>query len=480
MIKSILGGKSKNLCDLAYLLTLPLDKKFSNQGFWRVLINAEPDTTYTFSRENANQITDFGITYLLISAYDDLSHNNWLSHPDVPDLNNKSATLTTGSDGKLWILFNETVYNNYWQKNLNPFGYIQLELGSTATEYVPHELTSYKSIMKVNDVCQLVDKSKFTASGTTNGITWVSNGDGSITLNGTCTEGFAFNPFNQQIPVDQTHLYYESPYLSINYSGDKDGTTETGHIAYIVASSQPTKFNTAFYMWIDKDKSFSNVTTFINIDDLTEMFGAGNEPTTVDEFKAKFPNDYYPYSPSCFVTSFDERMPCKTKNLFSSSTEVGVLSSTKFDRSEKRLMEDGKWYIGLAGSNYYSRVELLDYSIIENSVYIKWRGNGYGVAKCIYCEPSTTYSFTEKYSLIQGHSLGINVGFYTEDGTFISFKGGAASPRFVFTTPENCKYISVCLSGTKLPEDNFGAGCFSDLQLVKGTTATDYVPFGHV
>lgn len=323
MIKSILGGKSKNLCDVAHLLTLPLDKTLEFQGYLRVLINAEPNTTYTFSRENANQI-NIGITYLVITAYDDVAHNNWLNHESAPSLCNKSATLTTNSDGKLWIMFSGDVYYKYWQKNLNPFGYIQLELGSTATEYVPYELTSYKSIMKVSDVCQLVDKSKFTASGTTNGITWVSNGDGSITLNGTCTDGFALNPFNQRIPVDQTHFYYTSPYLSINYGGRIDGTYETGGIRYIKTSAQPTKFNTVFYIWIDKDKSFSNVTTFINIDDLTEMFGAGNEPKTVAEFKAKFPNDYYPYSPSCFVTSYDERMPCKTKNLFSSSTEVGT------------------------------------------------------------------------------------------------------------------------------------------------------------
>lgn len=30
--------------------------------------------------------------------------------------------------------------------------------------------------------------------------------------------------------------------------------------------------------------------------DLTEMFGAGNEPSTVEEFRALFPNDYYPYN----------------------------------------------------------------------------------------------------------------------------------------------------------------------------------------
>lgn len=149
MIKSILGGKSKNLCDVAYLLTLPLDKTLEGYGYLRVLINAEPNTTYTFSRETANQV-NIGSTYLLITAYDDHLHNYWLNHDLSLSSCNKSVTLTTNSDGKLWIMFSGDVYS-YWQKNLNPFGYIQLELGSTATEYVPHELTSYKSIMKVSD-----------------------------------------------------------------------------------------------------------------------------------------------------------------------------------------------------------------------------------------------------------------------------------------------------------------------------------------
>jgi hypothetical protein len=30
--------------------------------------------------------------------------------------------------------------------------------------------------------------------------------------------------------------------------------------------------------------------------DLTEWYGEGNEPTTIEEFKQTFPNLYYPYS----------------------------------------------------------------------------------------------------------------------------------------------------------------------------------------
>lgn len=427
MIKSILGGKSKNLCDIAYLLTLPLDKTFSNQGFWRVLINAEPNTTYTFSRENANQITEFGISYLAISTYDDTIHNYWLSHDSAPVLNYKSTTLTTSSDGKLWILFNENFYKNYWQKNLNPVGYIQLELGSTATEYVPHELTSYKSIMKVRGGWQLVDKSKFTASGTINGITWVSNGDGSITLNGTCTDGFALNPFNQRIPVDQTHFYYTSPYLSINYGGRIDGTYETGGIGYIKTSAQPTKFNTVFYIWIDKDKSFSNVTTFINIDDLTEIFGAGNEPKTVAEFKAKFPNDYYPYSPGRFVTSFDERMPCKTKNLFDINAN-----------SEKGYYDEQ--------GNFYPNDRFLCFTIdvISNNTY------------CIS---------TGKLGSVKG------IVSFWNNNTFVSAVNTGEQTAFAYTVPSGANKLKFVIEANQK---------YSNIQIEKGTTATDYVPYGYV
>ena len=35
--------------------------------------------------------------------------------------------------------------------------------------------------------------------------------------------------------------------------------------------------------------------------DLTEMYGAGNEPTTVEQFRQDFPNDLYPYSPYCWA-----------------------------------------------------------------------------------------------------------------------------------------------------------------------------------
>lgn len=473
-IKRILGGKSKNLFDIDKFVDTNSVKRSGNN----LICSAYGTSIGTLGSICPTLKLSDTITVSFKSTSEGVA-SNFMS------MSTTSGGLKIFTSGETflvsevglsaqWYVYN-TDYEHRAIPNKTTYSDIQLELGSTATEYVPHELTSYKSIMKVSDVCQLIDKSKFTASGTTNGITWVSNGDGSITLNGTCTDGFALNPFNQQIPVDQTHFYYTSPYLSINYGGRIDGTYETGGIGYIKISAQPTKFNTVFYIWIDKDKSFSNVTTFINIDDLTEIFGAGNEPKTVAEFKAKFPNDYYPYSPSCFVTSFDERMPCKTKNLFSSSTEVGIPSSAGFDKSEKRLLEDGKWYVGLSKNNYYRGPQSdwlgnFQYNIRENSISLYTNLDGFGLAKCVYVEPNTKYTISCK---VNGPDLDIGCGFYQEDGTFIDFFSGEE-----ITTPQNCKFITIVFS---LGIDrNKVTHYVSNIQLVKGTTATDYVPYGYV
>lgn len=454
MIKSILGGKSKNLFDKSNAQIINgyisgsnvFSKSFLDKT---IIIPCLPNTTYTFSKISVSPVVCDRLRigdYTAIPAIGD-TINNVVNIGEPPTQN--YITITTSDTAKYIVvvigLFNQTV--------ITTLDYIlntcQLELGSTATEYVPYELTSYKSIMKVSDVCQLVDKSKFTASGTTNGITWVSNGDGSITLNGTCTDGFALNPFNQQIPVDQTHFYYTSPYLSINYGGRIDGTYETGRIGYIKTSAWPTKFNTVFYIWIDKDKSFSNVTTFINIDDLTEMFGAGNELKTVAEFKAKFPNDYYPYSPSCFVTSFDERMPCKTKNLFDINAEM-------------HNADKPNYYIEVMGNIVKTNYDISHtiHPYIEVSVDI-------GETYTFSCNAYRSSNIINVYGRVR-----------YPDNTVVAYIGNGPQKK-TFTATQSS--IQVCFGiDTHGSSDTSQFAFIYDIQLVKGTTATDYVPYGYV
>lgn len=50
--------------------------------------------------------------------------------------------------------------------------------------------------------------------------------------------------------------------------------------------------------------------------DLTSMFGSGKEPSTVEEFEAMFPNEYYPYNAGEVVSAGTESIIEQGKNLF--------------------------------------------------------------------------------------------------------------------------------------------------------------------
>lgn len=473
MIKSILGGKSKNLFDISKVVTSNAVKRNGNNLICSVYGTSigtlgsicptlKPSDLITISFKSASE----GVP----SKFMAFGGRTFYS----------GATFLVSEIGLStpWYLYN-TNYEHRDIPNKTTYSDIQLELGSTATEYVPHELTSYKSIMKVSDVCQLVDKSKFPDTLTKNGVTLTNNTDGSLTLNGT-PETSSYSQFLCNINTVVGHKYA--------LIGIEGGTDSSGSYLYRlrIFNLSPSDFGNpnittatsnicSMYIQVMPNITVNNINCKPQLFDLTEMFGAGNEPKTVAEFKAKFPNDYYPYSPSCFVTSFDERMPCKTKNLFSSSTEVGTLEGGFGGPTVARNFEENKWYQGFETNGYYSPGNVLDFDIHPNSLYVYSKGSGYGMSRAIKCEPNTDYFIFCSYSHISDGKGNVYIGYYDEGGNFISNLNMDVVYKFTITTPSNCKWLII-----NFTTQGVGKAYFSDIQLVKGTTATDYVPYGYV
>ena len=197
---------------------------------------------------------------------------------------------------------------------------LQLELGSTATPYQPYgylPLNRGKYIANKEPV-QLLDKTKFSATQTTHGVTFTNNGDGTITANGTSTKNYA----NYPIIVPRPAIGHKILVLPENSSKTQD------HI-YVWASSSNSgsswvddlgyggKIITITGIGITKKNPYTNIGINLNVNkdwvmnnhiykpqlfDLTEMYGAGNEPTTVAQFKADFPNELYDYNPYNAIT----------------------------------------------------------------------------------------------------------------------------------------------------------------------------------
>ena len=153
---------------------------------------------------------------------------------------------------------------------------------------------------------QLLDKSKYPATTTQNGVTFTNNGDGSITVNGTATDLSVFLLFNYTDSLISGHKYliFGSPndasakayiqcYDDINrqWLSDAGG----GGIAIFPKVVGPN-VNSFIRIRIAGGYTANNLIFKPQLFDLTEIFGAGNEPSTPEEFRAMFPEDYYSYN----------------------------------------------------------------------------------------------------------------------------------------------------------------------------------------
>lgn len=70
--------------------------------------------------------------------------------------------------------------------------------------------------------------------------------------------------------------------------------------------------------------TFSNRQIF----DLTAMFGTGNEPSTVEEFEAMFPADYYPYNAGEIISAGTEEIVEQGRNLWDEVWGVGSINAS--------------------------------------------------------------------------------------------------------------------------------------------------------
>lgn len=149
---------------------------------------------------------------------------------------------------------------------------------------------------------------------TKNGISFINNKDGSWTINGTCSvsndEGIntIIYLFAPKYVSGHKYLVKSDKYSDGNYGFAINGKSYPLKKAIIINYA----FNPIIFV---KDKvTVDNVTMRMNIFDLTQMFGSGNEPT-IEEFEAMFPADYYPYNAGELMSaSVNEVVYLDTKN----------------------------------------------------------------------------------------------------------------------------------------------------------------------
>lgn len=131
------------------------------------------------------------------------------------------------------------------------------------------------------------------------GVKVTFSNDGIVTLNGTATttgNAVSVQPVKNQ--KGHKYLMVANPLSGVYgkdqllFSSQSYGQDSTGHGTIITNESSNAKWYYTLYVY--KDVTYDNVKLQPQIFDLTQMFGSGNEPASVEEFEKMFPNDYYP------------------------------------------------------------------------------------------------------------------------------------------------------------------------------------------
>lgn len=241
----------------------------------------------------------------------------------------------------------------------------------------------------------------FTNSATSsNGVTISNNQDGTMTLNGTANETY-INFTNLSDAMNQVHKYLlclkilnNPDNVSFHYGWLNRGSMTTGIISNgescSICNQTETQTQGEKYTGLAGFKTgtvFNSVKIVVMVMDLTQMFGAGNEPATPAEFRAMFPDDYYPYNagelksvvPTSVETSTAERFQLLDKSKFTATTTIngvtftnngdgtitynGTTTGANYTLQSGLRVVAGHKYFSYVGENTNDKISVLLYTV---------------------------------------------------------------------------------------------------------------------
>ena len=180
-----------------------------------------------------------------------------------------------------------------------------------------------------NQMLKLLDSSNWTASGTAGSI---EIADGECIVRD-CASTWGGAVIAENLKILQTHKYYISLYGRVLNNGDSITiavaetfpVTEIGvinsttayRVSKIVETSESSEAKFAFG---NRKNTYDYAVSNFMLIDLTKMFGAGNEPSTPEEFEALFPEDYYPYNEGTLMSMPVNEVDIENANLIKPST----------------------------------------------------------------------------------------------------------------------------------------------------------------
>lgn len=175
---------------------------------------------------------------------------------------------------------------------------------------------------------------------------------------------------------------------------------------------------------------------YVQLIDLTLMFGAGDEPSTIEEYEARKPivEDEYAYNEGTIIPFAAEGIKSVGDNALNADRSLVF----DFDRGygDYDFINTEDAFVGISADGYINGWKIDYAEKIEGGFKFRSNGGGYGIGLFVKALPNEEYSVS--YTSDNGR---IAFGFYDKGKNFISYENWENH----FTTPSNCEYIMLCL-----------------------------------
>ena len=219
--------------------------------------------------------------------------------------------------------------------------------------------------------------------------------------------------------------------------------------------------------------TFNDVKLQIIIVNLTKMFGEGNEPSTVEEFKSMFPNSYYPYNEGTLMSMSVNEVEEVGKNIFKCEN----FSCYGLDGTSKPSLSNSH------GTSINSAEPSNSVTVTQSKVAQEDNATSYSNGYfCVYFKPLAmngkyvfSFDITPSNKLISSPKFMVLFNGDASYGSAIadaqSSQIGTKSKLFFTLNVNNkkVKYIEIRISGI--------SGIFENFQIEEGSTNTTFSPY---
>lgn len=247
---------------------------------------------------------------------------------------------------------------------------------------------------------QLIPISK-TNSGTSNGVLFTNNGDGSWTIDGTPSSNAASKSVYASYNIVKDHKYLllgcgvsnASETIRIWFDSTKAFPLGARLYHRVITKALDNETLSSYMFQVFKNNTASAITWKPQLFDLTKMFGEGKEPATPEEFEALFPENYYEYNEGTLMSMPVNEVVEQGRNLlpdyFKTGEASGIIS-----------IRNGDGSLAISGTSTSNALRMIGRVLVEKGKKYKLTGAPVGGS-------STTYLLWVESSLAfpQGNRL---------------------------------------------------------------------------